>query len=158
MQTAFTNATIYTGHGREQGKAILVGDGLIEAVVEENAIDEGYTISDLGGLNIAPALIDLQIYGGNGKMFSSELSLETLSSVYQYCLEGGCAHFMITMATNTMEKFLKGMEVVKEYWKRGGKGVLGLHMEGPYLNPEKEGRSYTILPQETDSGGSENVA
>ena len=139
MQTAFTNATIYTGHSRERGKAILVGDGLIEGLVEENAIDEGYTIRDLGGLNIAPALVDLQIYGGNGKMFSSELSLEALSSVYKYCLEGGCAHFMITMATNTIEKFLKGMEVVKEYWKQGGKGVLGLHMEGPYLNPEKKG-------------------
>ena len=43
MQTAFTNATIYTGHSSEQGKAILVGDGLIEGLVEENAIDEGYT-------------------------------------------------------------------------------------------------------------------
>jgi len=46
---------------------------------------------------------------------------------------------MITMATNSIENFLIGIDKVKEYWQQGGKGLLGLHLEGPYINPVKKG-------------------
>jgi N-acetylglucosamine-6-phosphate deacetylase len=46
---------------------------------------------------------------------------------------------MITMATNTIEKFLQGFEAVRAYWQEGGKGLLGLHLEGPCINPTKRG-------------------
>jgi N-acetylglucosamine-6-phosphate deacetylase len=81
----------------------------------------------------------MQIYGGNGKLFSHDLSIESLKATYEYCLHGGCTHFMITMATNTIEKFLQGFDVVRAYWQQGGRGLLGLHLEGPYINPGKRG-------------------
>lgn len=139
MKTAWLNCSIYTGTKKETGKAILVNGNLIESVVDENEIGEEYSVKDVGGLNIAPAFTDLQIYGGNGKLFSAELTTDAIAATYQYCLSGGCTQFMLTMATNTIEKFLKGIDLVKEYWQQGGKGVLGLHMEGPYLNPAKKG-------------------
>mgnify|MGYP001115434069 CR=1 FL=1 len=139
MNTAWLNGNIYTGNNKETGKAILVNNNVIEGVVSINEIGEGYTVKDLEGLNIAPAFIDLQIYGGNGKLFSAELTTDAIAATYQYCLSGGCTQFMLTMATNTIENFLKGIELVKQYWQQGGKGVLGLHMEGPYLNPVKKG-------------------
>ena len=139
MKTAWLNGSIYTGNKKETGKAILVNNNVIEGVVDENDMVEGYAVKDLGGLNIAPAFIDLQIYGGDGKLFSAELSTDAIAATYQYCRRGGCTQFMLTMATNTIEKFLKGIELVKQYWQQGGKGVLGLHMEGPYLNPAKKG-------------------
>jgi N-acetylglucosamine-6-phosphate deacetylase len=46
---------------------------------------------------------------------------------------------MITMATNSIEKFLTGIGLVKKYQATGGKGLLGLHLEGPYINPVKKG-------------------
>lgn len=139
MKIAYTNCSIYTGDKKETGKAILVNHNIIEAVVEEKHIAPDYHVQNLDGLNIAPAFIDLQIYGGDGKLFSAELNTEAIASTYQYCLRGGCTQFMLTMATGSIENFLKGIELVKEYWQQGGKGVLGLHMEGPYLNPVKKG-------------------
>lgn len=139
MKIAYTNGQVFTGKKIESGKTVLVNQGQVEAIVEKTGIPAGYQVYDLKGDLLCPAFIDMQIYGGNGKMFSQELTAESIEATYHYCLSGGCAHFMITMATNSIEKFLRGMEVVEEYRKKGGKGLLGLHLEGPYLNPVKRG-------------------
>jgi N-acetylglucosamine-6-phosphate deacetylase len=139
MLTAYTNAKVFTGRALEINKAVLTDNDIITGIVEANEIPSQYMQVDLKGLTMAPAFVDLQIYGGNGKLFSQELSVESLKATYEYCLHGGCSHFMITMATNTIEKFIKGFEVVREYYKQGGKGLLGLHLEGPYINPSKRG-------------------
>lgn len=139
MKIAYTNCKAFTGNNIELGKAILIDDNIIVDVVDEKGVDNSWRKENMEGLNIAPAFIDLQIYGGNGKLFSADLSTEAIQATYDYCLAGGCSHFMITIATNTIEVFLKGIERVKEYWQQGGKGLLGLHLEGPYLNPQKKG-------------------
>jgi N-acetylglucosamine-6-phosphate deacetylase len=139
MSIAYSNGKIFTGTKIEQDKALLVKNGKVEGLVGNKEIPAGYMVEDLQGNLLAPALIDLQIYGGNGKMFSQETSIESLKATYEYCLSGGCSYFMITMATNSMDKFFEGIEVVKQYWQQGGKGLLGLHLEGPYLNPVKKG-------------------
>jgi N-acetylglucosamine-6-phosphate deacetylase len=139
MSIAYINGKIFTGRKTEFQKALLVKNGLVEGIVQDKEIPSGYAVEDLRGNILAPALIDLQIYGGNGKMFSQEITIESLKATYEYCLSGGCAYFMITMATNSIDKFLKGFEVVRQYWNKGGKGLLGLHLEGPYLNPVKKG-------------------
>ena len=139
MKIAYKNGTLFTGEHIETGKAILVNDNTIVGLTDEGSIPSDYQISDLEGLQVAPAFIDLQIYGGDGKLFSAELSIEAIEATYRYCLRGGCSRFMLTMANNSMETFLKGIELVKEYWDKGGKGLLGFHMEGPYLNPVKKG-------------------
>ena len=139
MSEAYSNGKIFTGSSIETQKALLVRNGLVEGLVNDKEIPSGYTLEDLQGAILAPAFIDLQIYGGNGKMFSQETTVESLKATYEYCLSGGCAYFMITVATNSIDKFLEGIDAVKQYWKQGGKGLLGLHLEGPYLNPAKKG-------------------
>ena len=139
MLTAYINAKIFTGSTVETGKAILTDADTIVDIVNRNAIPAQYKSEDLKDSNIAPAFIDMQIYGGNGKMFSHELNIESLQATYEYCLSGGCTQFMITLATNTIEKFLKGFEVANTYRQQGGKGLLGVHLEGPYINPVKRG-------------------
>src|SRR5215831_12068509 len=109
MPSAFYNGKIFTGHSIETNKAILVEDGRVVGIVPAGNIPSQFDKEDLNGLNIAPSFIDLQIYGAFGRMFSHELSEVALQSVYEYSLHGGCGHFMITMATNTIEKFLSGI-------------------------------------------------
>lgn len=139
MTTAYTNATIYTGQSIETGKAVLVNNHRIEGIVPLEGIPSHYEQTDLQGKILAPAFIDLQIYGGNSKLFSQELSIESLEAIYQYGLAGGCTQFMITMATNTIDKLVQGIEVASAYQQQGGKGLLGVHLEGPYINPIKRG-------------------
>jgi N-acetylglucosamine-6-phosphate deacetylase len=139
MKKAFTNAVIFTGKEKLTGSAILVNDKKIEGIVPIAEIPSGYDIHDLKGNNIAPAFIDLQIYGGNGYLFSANPSAQAIEATYNYCMQGGCSHFLLTMATNSKEIFSKGIQVAKQYLNAGGKGLLGLHLEGPWINTVKRG-------------------
>jgi N-acetylglucosamine-6-phosphate deacetylase len=139
MSNAFIAREIFTGQDIQTGKAVLTRDGKITDIVPVADIPSNYRIRELPGYLLAPAFIDLQIYGGNGLLFSAELSNAALEATYEYGLEGGCTQFMITLATNSIDKFLRGLEVAREYRTGGGKGLLGIHLEGPYINPAKRG-------------------
>jgi N-acetylglucosamine-6-phosphate deacetylase len=52
---------------------------------------------------------------------------------------GGASWCLPTVASNTYEVIFKCIEAVKDYWSQAGKGVIGLHVEGPWLNPIKRG-------------------
>src|SRR6188508_1816678 len=139
MRQVLTNATIYTGKEILTGSAILINDDVIVGFVYDTDIPDDYEVRDLGGNNIAPALIDLQIYGGNGYLFSANPSIEAIEATYKYCLKGGASKFLITAATNSSEVFSKAIAITKQYLNGGGKGMPGLHLEGPWINPEKRG-------------------
>lgn len=53
--------------------------------------------------------------------------------------------FLPTAATNTKEVFYKCIEAIHKYWEDGGKGVLGLHIEGPWINKLKRGAHIEAL-------------
>jgi len=139
MKQVITNAKIYTGKEVLSGSAILVNDGMIAGFVYDTDIPDDYELRDLRGNNIAPAFIDLQIYGGDGYLFSAEPSIEAIKATYRYCLGGGASKFLLTAATNSYEVFSKSIAVAKQYLNEGGKGLPGLHLEGPWINPEKRG-------------------
>ena len=139
MKKVYTNGTIYTGREIFNGVAILTTDDKIEGFVYENDVPSGYEVIDVRGNNIAPAFIDLQIYGGNGHLFSAKPSIEAIEATRDYCLAGGCTQFLLTMATNHASVFSKGIEIVKDYWKSGGQNLAGLHIEGPWISDIKRG-------------------
>ncbi|MDP4214683.1 MAG: N-acetylglucosamine-6-phosphate deacetylase [Bacteroidota bacterium] len=139
MATAFIAREIFDGHALDTGSAVLVHEGKVVGIVPVPDIPAGYRQQAVDGYMLAPAFMDLQIYGGNGKLFSTELSTDALEATYEYCLQGGCTQFLITMATNSTEKYLQGMEAIRSYQTGGGKGLLGLHLEGPYISAAKRG-------------------
>lgn len=136
---AYTNGKIFDGDQIIEGHSVLTEQGKVIQIVAKAAIPANAEIIDLQGHLLAPAFIDLQIYGGNGHLFGEFPSVEALEATYAYCRSGGATHFMPTVATNSEEVMLAAIEAVKAYWKQGGKGVLGLHLEGPYISVEKRG-------------------
>ena len=115
---------------------IVVEDGVIISINPSRA---GDIKPDHSCHYIAPSFIDLQIYGARGKLFSMYPSPDTLQAMYEHCLEGGTGCFLATIATNTNEVICKSIDAVRDYWRRGGKGLAGLHLEGPWINPLKRG-------------------
>jgi N-acetylglucosamine-6-phosphate deacetylase len=88
---------------------------------------------------IVPALIDLQIYGADGKLLSEFPDADCIEKTYQYCLKGGAAYFQPTIASQSTDIIYKAIDAVKAYKTSGGKGCIGLHIEGPWINVSKKG-------------------
>ncbi|MFY8127682.1 MAG: N-acetylglucosamine-6-phosphate deacetylase [Chitinophagaceae bacterium] len=88
---------------------------------------------------IVPAFVDNQIYGAKKQLFSVYKNTKSLQALQQHCIASGTAYFMPTVATNTYEVIYSCIDAVKKYWLQQGKGCLGLHIEGPWINPEKRG-------------------
>src|SRR6185312_16496665 len=126
---AYTNARVFTGEKFLDNIAVLTESNTVKELVEADKIPPGAERIDLANNTLAPAFTDIQIYGGNGQLFSQELSPAAIQATYEYCLAGGASHFFITLATNSMGVFLRGIDAVKEYWRQGGKGMPGLHLE-----------------------------
>jgi N-acetylglucosamine-6-phosphate deacetylase len=72
-------------------------------------------------------------------LFSANPGIEAIEATYKYCLQGGASKFLLTAATNSKEVFSKAIAVAKQYLNEGGKGMIGLHLEGPWINPDKRG-------------------
>lgn len=137
MLQAYTNGNIATPNGWLKDHTILTEYGEVKAIVP-NAEAPADAV-DLNGHYIAPAFIDMQIYGGNGQLFSLYPSVHSLAAVYEYSKSGGAAYFMATIPTSSPELMSEAMQAVKDYWAQGGQGLLGLHLEGPFMNPVKKG-------------------
>jgi N-acetylglucosamine-6-phosphate deacetylase len=136
MLTTFINSTIYTGREKIKGKALIIEDGKIKEIVVNEQIPQNSTVVDCKNYIISPGLIDVQIYGAGGYLFSNAPSPTALKSMTESLLSVGTTGFYVTLATNSMEIFHKAIAVVKE---NPHPAVLGLHFEGPYLNPVKRG-------------------
>ncbi|UYQ92502.1 N-acetylglucosamine-6-phosphate deacetylase [Chitinophaga horti] len=153
MLHAYTNGIIASPTGWLQGHTILTENGKVTALVADGEVKETVHTTDLQGDYIAPAFIDMQIYGGGGELFSMYPSVQSLTTLYGYCKSGGAAYFMATIPTSSTELMLAAMKAVKAYWEQGGQGLLGLHLEGPFFNPVKKGahiEAYIKVPTAAD--------
>lgn len=136
---AYYNGRIFTGTEIIENQCVVTENNQIIGLMELGNVPKEAECIDLNGHLLAPAFIDIQIYGGNGHLFGEFPSVEALAATYDYCLSGGAMHFLPTVATNSEAIMLAAIEAVRDYWAQGGKGVLGLHLEGPYINKVKRG-------------------
>lgn len=147
MIEVLSNGRIYTGQTLVKDKSILIKDGIIQGLIDTAGIPQQAKVTDCQGAIIAPGLLDLQIYGGGGYLFSAKPTAEALHAIADALVAKGTTGFLITLATNSMEVFMEAIRVVRD---NPHPAVLGLHLEGPYINPEKRGahiREYVKPPE-----------
>lgn len=119
--------------------AIVIEDDTVIDILPEVSLPDNSIPENFPGQIIAPAFIDLQIYGAYGKLLAVYPEADALYKLNEYCNKGGAAYCLPTVATNTEEVFYRSIDAVRDYHKKGGKGILGLHFEGPWINPLKRG-------------------
>lgn len=133
---ALINGIVFTGEERITDKAIIIENDIIKALVDSDSIPAGAEIIDYRDCYIAPGLIDLQIAGGGGYLFSEKPTTEALDSITESIIRSGTAAFLIVTPTNSFDAYRRIIKILKE---NTHPAVLGLHLEGPYINKEKGG-------------------
>ena len=137
--TVFHNLQLISDGLITRGKAILIdGDRIID-VIDEGAVPQDINRVDLNGANVAPGLIDLQIYGSGGKLFAGTPVVEALAQMEDDLLAQGTVGFFACIGTNTDAIVEQGIESAKIYRDKSKGNFLGLHLEGPFLNPIRKG-------------------
>jgi len=130
---------IFTGHEWLVDYGILAEKNLIKDIIPFSSLPPDIAQKKFTGCFIAPAFIDLQIYGAYDKLLAAYPDTNSLFKLNEYCRKGGAAFCLPTVATNTSEVIHSSIDAVRNYWKKKGEGILGLHLEGPWINPAKRG-------------------
>ena len=130
---------VFTGDRWLENHAIVATSGILHDIVPASSLQGDISSEYFPKCFIAPAFIDVQIYGAYKKLFAVFPEAGSLHKLKDYCNEGGAAYFLPTVATNDRDVFYKSIDAIKTYWADGGQGVLGLHIEGPWINPAKKG-------------------
>ena len=86
-----------------------------------------------------PGFIDLQIYGALNSLLMVESDYLTIKKINTHNTKNGTFYFQPTIASESNSTILKAIDAVKNYFAKGGKGCIGLHVEGPWINPLKKG-------------------
>jgi N-acetylglucosamine-6-phosphate deacetylase len=136
---AYTADRIFNGERWLDKYSIICENGIIKNVIPSKELDPGMVNEKFQDCIIVPAFIDLQIYGAHGKLLAVYPEADSLFTLNEYCNKGGAAYCLAAVATNTKDVFLKCIDAVRDYWDKGGRGILGLHIEGPWINPVKRG-------------------
>lgn len=133
---AFINGTIFTEDKLINGKALLIKESRVVGTIGLNEIPGEAQLVDVGGNYVAPGFIDLQIYGGGGKLFSADPSADAMDEIARVLVKSGTTSFLITIATNPLEVIDDAFGTLAMYRHPA---LLGLHLEGPYLNKARKG-------------------
>lgn len=134
-----TANSIFTGDKWLTAHSVVIEDGKIRELISNTELPLYFEPENYDDCIIAPAFIDLQIYGAYGRLLAVYPETNSIEQLVEYCRTGGAAWCLPTVATNTKEVFFKSIDAVRDYWIKGGKGVLGIHLEGPWINKVKRG-------------------
>ena len=134
----FRGAAIFDGRDLRTGPALVVEDGVVAGLVAADACPDGENI-DLDGGILAPGFIDLQINGGGGVMLNDAPNLAGLVRICAANALLGTTGLLPTLITDRPDVTRAAVEAGVAAAAEDLPGFLGLHLEGPHLDPRRKG-------------------
>ncbi len=121
--------------GAAQPDRLEVEDGRIVGALS-GAADR---IIDLGGGMLLPGFIDTQVNGGGDRLFNDSPTVETIRHIGETHRRFGTTSFLPTLISDDLAQVDKAMRAVEQAMAQGVAGVVGIHLEGPFLSPARKG-------------------
>jgi N-acetylglucosamine-6-phosphate deacetylase len=138
--TALVNGRILAGERIVSGQTVLLAQGRIEGVVP--AADprcRDAIIVDLEEQLLLPGFIDVQVNGGGGVLFNDDPSLVSIRAIGAAHRQFGTTGFLPTLISDDLDTIGQAIAAVQASLDARLPGVLGIHIEGPFLNWARRG-------------------
>jgi N-acetylglucosamine-6-phosphate deacetylase len=140
MRTALVNGRLLTGEGLVSGRTLLMSGARIEALVEPtDSRCAGAVAVDLEGQLLCPGFIDVQVNGGGGVLFNDDPNPESIRAIGAAHRRFGTTGFLPTLISDDLDTIGQAIDAVQSALDGGMPGVLGIHIEGPFLNWARRG-------------------
>jgi len=141
MKTAFCNGHILAGQDFAEGLAVITENDQILAVVKETdtQVIQADIRIDLNGHYLMPGFIDVQVNGGGGALFNNAPTVETLRQIMHGHRRFGTTGMLPTFISDDVEVMAQAISAVRSAIAEGVPGILGIHLEGPYIAEQRKG-------------------
>ena len=140
MTVALVNGRVLGDDGLLEGRCVLVENGrILDVVTESDPRCRAARARDLGGQLLLPGFIDSQVNGGGGFLFNDAPSVETIGAIGRAHRRFGTTGFLPTLISADLDVVARAISAVQGAIRAGVPGVLGIHIEGPFLNVARKG-------------------
>lgn len=157
MAFALTGARIFTGERFLDDHAVVISGARIAQVLPRHAIG-AMRIQDLDGGLLAPGFIDVQVNGGGGALLNDNPTVETVRTIAASHRKFGTVGMLPTVITDVPSVTAKAIAAVREARAQGVPGVLGIHIEGPFLDVDRKGAHVQRFIREMTAEDAEQIA
>ena len=140
MSVALVNGRVLRENRLVEGRCVLLADGRILDIVapSERRVRRAER-RDLGGQLLLPGFIDSQVNGGGGVLFNDAPSVESIRAIGRAHRRFGTTGFLPTLISTDPDIMTRAIAAVRGAIEAGVPGVLGIHIEGPYLSLARKG-------------------
>jgi len=140
MTLALINGRVLTPDGWRNDLAVLLdGECIVDLLPPSDPRVRNAQQHDLRGAMLLPGFIDTQVNGGGGVLFNDAPTVETIRRIGAAHRRYGTTGFLPTLVSDSVDVMRAALAAVEQALAEGVPGVLGIHLEGPYLAPARMG-------------------
>src|SRR5262249_40261564 len=130
---------IFDGTALREDSAVVIAGDTISAVVPRSEVSAAISCTDLPGTAwLAPGFIDIQVNGGGNVLFNDAPIPQAIRSIAAAHRKFGTTSLLPTLISDSADKMAAACKAV-ESLVGIEPGILGIHLEGPFLSQEKPG-------------------
>lgn len=137
MTLVVRNGHVLAGDAVLPGARLRVEDGHIASI--SAATGPSDAVIDLEGGWLLPGFIDAQVNGGGGVLFNDAPNVQGVAAIGAAHARFGTTGFLPTLISDRIETIAAALDAVDAAIEAGVPGVLGIHIEGPFINPNRRG-------------------
>jgi N-acetylglucosamine-6-phosphate deacetylase len=138
-QHALAADCVFDGLAVQRNAALVIEGARIVAVLPRSELGVTMRVRTMpDGVWLAPGFIDLQVNGGGDVLFNETPTAEGIRAIAAAHRKFGTTALLPTLISDTPDKMQRALAVVAELTETDP-GILGIHLEGPFLSPERPG-------------------
>jgi N-acetylglucosamine-6-phosphate deacetylase len=152
MSLALINGRVLCGGQLAQDRCVLIEHGrILDVPAASDPRCRAVRQHDLGGALLLPGFIDSQVNGGGGVLFNDSPSVESIATIGRAHRRFGTTGFLPTLISADLEVVARAIAAVRAAIAARIPGVLGIHIEGPFLNVARKGVHDPAMLRELDA-------